>query len=57
MAYPDLYYPGTSIVWTAQISHVVCDLLKIMKFGLDESPRREPKGVGKNSGPGGGDPA
>ena len=35
---------GTSIVQTAQISHVACSLLTIMKFGLDESTRREPKG-------------
>ena len=42
--YPDLYYPGTSIVWTAQIVHVACNLLTIIKFGLDESTRREPKG-------------
>ena len=41
---PDLYYPGTSIVQTAQIGHVACSLLTIMKFGLDESTRREPKG-------------
>ena len=36
--------PGTSIVRTAQIGHVPCSLLTIMKFGLDESTRREPKG-------------
>ena len=39
-----LYYPGTSIVRTAQIGHVACSLLTVMKFGLDESTRREPKG-------------
>ena len=39
-----LYYPGTSIVWTAQIGHVACSLLTIMEFGLDKSTRREPKG-------------
>ena len=44
LPYPDLYYPGTSIVWTAQIGHVACSLFTIMKFGLDESTRREPKG-------------
>ena len=42
LPYPDLYYPGlyylgTSIVWTAQIGHVACSLLAIMKFGLTES--------------------
>ena len=42
--YPDLYYLGTSIVRTAQIGHVACSLLTIMKFGLHESTRREPKG-------------
>ena len=42
--YPDLYYPGTSNVRAAQIGHVACSLLTIMKFGLDESTRREPKG-------------
>ena len=26
------------------IGHVACSLLTIMKFGLDESTRREPKG-------------
>ena len=36
LPYPDLYYPGTSIVWTAQISHVAYSLLTTMKFGLDE---------------------
>ena len=44
LPYLDLYYPGTSIVWTAQIGHVACSLLTIMKFGLDESTRRERKG-------------
>ena len=44
LPYPDLYYPGTSIVRTAQIGHVACSLLTIMKFGLDENTRREPKG-------------
>ena len=39
-----LYYSGTSIVRTAQIGHVACSLLTIMKFGLDESTRKEPKG-------------
>ena len=43
LPYLDLYYPGTSIVWTAQIGHVACSLLTIMKFGLDKSTRREPK--------------
>ena len=27
-----------------QIGHVACSLLTIMKFGLDENTRREPKG-------------
>ena len=44
LPYPDLYYPGTSIAWTARIGHVACSLLTILKFGLDESTRREPKG-------------
>ena len=44
LPYPDLYYPGTSNVRAAQIGHVACSLLTIMKFGLDESTRREPKG-------------
>ena len=44
LPYLDFYYPGTSIVWTAQIGHVACSLLTIMKFGLDESTRRESKG-------------
>ena len=41
---------GTSLIWpgfitrTAKISHVACSLLTIIKFGLDESTRREPKG-------------
>ena len=39
-----LHCPDTSIVRTAQIGHVACSLLTIMKFGLDESTRREPKG-------------
>ena len=34
LSYLDLYYPGTSIVQTAQICHVTCSLLTIMKFGL-----------------------
>ena len=43
------YYSGTSliqtsIIRTAQIGHAECSLLTIIKFGLDESPRREPKG-------------
>ena len=41
LPYLDLYYLGTSIVWTAQIGHVTCSLLTIMTFGLDESTRRE----------------
>ena len=40
LPYLDLYYPGTSIVPTAQVGHVACSSLK---FGLDESTRREPK--------------
>ena len=44
LPFPDLYYPGTSIVRTTQIGHVTCSLLTIMKFGLDESTRREYKG-------------
>ena len=42
LRYPDLYCPDTSIVWTAQIGFVACSLLTIMKFGLDETTRREP---------------
>ena len=38
-----LQYLGTSIVWKAKISHVACSLLTVMKFGLDENTRREPK--------------
>ena len=37
-------YPGISIVRTAQIGHKSCSLLTMMKFGLDKSTRREPKG-------------
>ena len=44
LPYLDLHYPGTSIVQITQISHVACSLLTIMKFGLDESTRRGPKG-------------
>ena len=43
LPYLDLYYLGTSIVQTAQIGLVACSLLT-MKFGLDESTWREPKG-------------
>ena len=51
LPYPNLYYPGTSIVWTAQIDHVTCSLLTIMKFGLDKSTRKGSlKRVGINSG-------
>ena len=32
-----------NFVQTAQIGHVACSLLTTMKFGLDESTRREPK--------------
>ena len=40
---PEIYTPLSRhlIVWTAQIGFVACSLLK---FGLDESKRREPKG-------------
>ena len=27
------YYPGTSIVWTAQIGHVACSLLRVVEKG------------------------
>ena len=37
LPYLDLYYPGTSIVRTAQIGHMACSLLTIKEFGLDES--------------------
>ena len=30
------------VVYSHMDSHVVCSLLTIMKFGLDESTRREP---------------
>ena len=43
LPYPDLFYPDTSIVRTAQIGCMACSLLTIMKFGLDESTRKEPK--------------
>ena len=29
LSYPDLYYPGTSIVQTAQMSHMACSFLTI----------------------------
>ena len=37
---------GTCVVQTAQNSDVAGNLLTIMKFGLDESTRRKPKGGG-----------
>ena len=39
LSYLDLNYLNTSIFQTAQISHVPCILLTIMKFCLDESTR------------------
>jgi len=44
LPYPDLFYPSTSIVWTAQINYVVCSLLAVIMFCLDKSTRRQPKG-------------
>ena len=40
LPYPDLFYPGTSVVWTAQINYVVCSLFAVMMFWLHKSTRR-----------------
>ena len=44
LPYLDLYYPGSSVVWTARISLVACSPLTVMKYELDESSRKGPKG-------------
>ena len=30
LPYPELFYLGTSVVWTAQINYVVCSLIKVL---------------------------